>query len=181
MSSTCLPEAPSRKHSLAICAELLGVDRVGVHHNFFELGGHSLLASQILARVRHTFDVDVPLKEFIEEATVARLARLVEDALSNGTDARRPPLLRAQRNGPLPASFAQQRLWFLDQLEPGQASYNIPAAVRLMGRLDVPALERAFREIVRRHEVLRTRFESREGVPHQVIAPAWRFTSRLRI
>ena len=85
MSSTCLPEAPSRKHSLESAPSYLGVDRVGVHHNFFELGGHSLLASQILARVRHTFDVDVPLKEFIEEATVARLARLVEEALSNGT------------------------------------------------------------------------------------------------
>jgi acyl carrier protein len=155
-----------------MCAELLGVDRVGVNHNFFELGGHSLLASQILARVRHTFDVDVPLKEFIEEATVARLARLVEDTLSEGTVARRPPLVRVARNGPLPASFAQERLWFLDQLEPGQSSYNIPSAVRLQGRLDIPALERAFREIVRRHEVLRTRFESREGVPHQVIAPS---------
>ncbi len=166
------PRGPVEEALAGICAELLGIDLVGVHHNFFELGGHSLLASQILARVRHTFDVDVPLKEFIEEATVARLARLVEEALSNGTVGRRPPLARAQRNGPLPASFAQQRLWFLDQLEPGQASYNIPAAVRLLGRLDVPALERAFREIVRRHEVLRTRFESREGVPHQVIAPS---------
>ena len=167
-----LPRGPVEEALAGICAELLGLDRVGVHHNFFELGGHSLLASQILARVRHTFDVDVPLKEFIEEATVARLARLVEDALSNGTVAQRPPLQRVARNGPLPASFAQQRLWFLDQLEPGRASYNIPAAVRLQGRLDIPALERAFREIVRRHEVLRTRFESREGVPHQVIAPS---------
>jgi amino acid adenylation domain-containing protein len=166
------PRGPIEEALAGICAELLGVDRVGVHDNFFELGGHSLLASQFLARVRHTFDVEVPLKDFIDEASVARLAWLVEDALSNGRDARIPPLERAQRNGPLPASFAQQRLWFLDQLEPGQVSYNIPAAVRLMGRLDVPALERAFREIVHRHEVLRTRFESREGVPHQVIAPS---------
>ncbi len=153
-----------------IWAELLGASNIGVHDNFFERGGHSLLAMQLVARVRHTFDVEPSLQEFLDTPTVAELARAVERVLADGSPSKPPPLVRVPRDGPLPASFAQQRLWFLDQWEPGRPSYNIPAAVRLRGQLDLEALTRGFNEIVRRHEVLRTTFESDGGVPRQVIA-----------
>ena len=164
------PRGPVEEAIAGLWAESLGVGRVGTHDNFFELGGHSLMAIQLIARMQHTFGVEPPLKDFVEEPTVARLARLVEDALAGDSAPQAPPIVRIGRDGPLPASFAQQRLWFLDQLEPGQPTYNIPTAVRLVGELDVPALGRAINEIVRRHEALRTIFRSEGGIPYQVIA-----------
>ena len=166
------PRGPVEEAIVGLWAESLGVGRVGAHDNFFELGGHSLMAIQLIARMRHTFGVEPPLKDFVEEPTVARLARLVEDALAGDSAPQAPPIVRVGRDGPLPASFAQQRLWFLDQLEPGLATYNIPTAVRLVGELDVPALVAAINEIARRHEVLRTTFKSEGGIPYQVIADA---------
>ncbi|QEH34735.1 Linear gramicidin synthase subunit B [Aquisphaera giovannonii] len=171
------PQRPPRgamEESLAdLWADLFGVPRVGVLDNFFELGGHSLLVIQLLGRLRQTFGVEVPLRAFVDDPTVAGLSRLVESALAGGTVADASPIERLPRDGsPLPASFAQQRLWYLDQLQPGDASYNIPMAVRLEGALDVPALSKALAEIVRRHETLRTTFAAIEGVPHQQIAEA---------
>ena len=128
------------------------------------------MAMRLLARIRNAFHVEIPLKEFIDKATVARLARLVEQALARGGDQQMPPLVRVDRDRPPPASFAQQRLWFLHQLDPGDPSYNIPVALKLNGRLDIPALDRALGEVVRRHEVLRTVFSADGGVPRQVIA-----------
>jgi hypothetical protein len=164
------PRGPIEEVLAEIWTELLGAEPVGAHDNFFERGGHSLLAVQLLARVRHTFEVDASLKDFLEGPTVSRLARIVEQALADGTAPQAPPLVRVERDAPLPASFAQQRLWFLDQLEPGRGSYHIRADVKLVGRLDISALERALDEVVRRHEVLRTTLVSDGGVPHQVIA-----------
>jgi amino acid adenylation domain-containing protein len=165
------PRGPIEEALADIWADLLGRGPIGVHDNFFDLDGHSLLALQLLARVRMTFEVEVPLKDFIEEPTVARLARLVERALAEGEGSvPAPPIVRVHRDGPLPASFAQQRLWFLDQLNPGRAAYNIPIAVRLAGRLDLPALRQALNEVVRRHEVLRTTLAAEGGIPRQVIA-----------
>ncbi|MFL5356592.1 amino acid adenylation domain-containing protein [Archangium sp.] len=163
---------PEGEVELALAADwasLLGVERVGRHDNFFELGGHSLLATQLISRVRSTFGVELPLNALFENPTVATLATKVERA---GRALQAPPLVSVPRGGPLPLSFAQQRLWFLDQLEPGSALYNIPAAVRLEGALDVSALERSFGELVRRHEALRTTFTSHQGQPVQVISPA---------
>ena len=120
--------------------------------------------------MRRTFDVEVPLDDFLGEPTISRLARAVERALAEGGAAQASPLVRVPRDGPLPASFPQQRLWFLDQLEPGRASYHIPAAVRLRGQLDIRALERALNEVIRRHEVLRTTLVSESGIPRQIIA-----------
>ena len=128
------------------------------------------MAIQLLARVRRTFDVEVPLDDFLGEPTISRLARAVERALADGRAAHASPLVRIPRDGPLPASFPQQRLWFLDQLEPGRASYHIPAAVRLQGQLDFSALEPALNEVIRRHEVLRTTLVSEGGIPRQIIA-----------
>ena len=165
------PRGPIEEAIAEIWTELLGGEPVGAHDNFFEHGGHSLLAIQLLARLRQTFDVEAPLRDFLEEPTVSRLARH-RRAGSGGWDGFSTPRhwCRAERDAPLPASFAQQRLWFLDQLEPGHASYHIPAAVTLEGRLDVPALERALNEVVRRHEVLRTTLVADGGIPRQVIA-----------
>ena len=151
--------------------EILERPRVGVHDNFFDLGGDSLMAPRILARSRDLFGVDVPLADLFDQPTVAGLARRVEEALRVGAGQQSPPIKPVPRDGDLPASFAQQRLWFLDQLEPGNATYNIPIAVRLVGDLDPDALERAFNEVVRRHEALRTTFTARDGRPLQVIAP----------
>ena len=164
------PRGPIEQTLAEIWSELLGGEPAGVHDDFFERGGHSLLAVQLLSRLRHTFEVEASLKDFLEGPTVSRLARIVEKALADGAASQAPPLARLRRDAPLPASFAQQRLWFLDQLEPGRAAYHIPAAVKLVGRLDTMALERALNEVVRRHEALRTTLVSDGGVPRQVVA-----------
>jgi hypothetical protein len=145
---------------------------VGVYDNFFELGGHSLLATQVISRVRETFRVEMPLRTLFEAPTITELSAEVERAMKGGERPEGPPLRPVPRDGPLPLSFAQQRLWFLDQLEPGSAAYNCPAAVRLEGRLNREALRESLREIVRRHEVLRTSFPTIAGRPVQQIEPA---------
>ncbi len=172
------PRGPVEQALAESWAELLGGGPIGAHDNFFDRGGHSLMALQVLARARHLFDVEVPLKDFLEQPTLARLAALVEQSLATGLGGTQaPPIVRADRSGPLVASFAQQRLWFLDQLEPGSAAYNIPTAVQLDGRLDVEALRRALEEVVRRHEVLRTTFASNGGIPTQVHRRVARITA----
>ena len=163
---------PIEEALVEVWAELLGRERVGVYDNFFEVGGHSLFATQMLARLRDLFAVEPTLRDFLEAPTVAGLARLIDRELAEGAGLQIPPIVPVERDGPLPASFAQQRLWFVDQLDPGTASYNIPTAVRLEGVLDVAALGRALDEVVRRHEVLRTSFDSEGGVPFQIVTPA---------
>src|SRR6185312_3478346 len=153
-------------------AEVLGLDRVGVRDCFFELGGHSLLATQLVSRARSAFGVELPIRRLFEAPTVEELAASLR--AGEGAELAAPPLEPAARGVELPLSFAQERLWFLDRLEPGGALYNIPAAARLLGELDAAAVDAAVDEIVRRHEVLRTAFaEGSEGRPVQVIAP-WR-------
>jgi amino acid adenylation domain-containing protein len=158
---------------------VLRVTSIGVHDNFFELGGHSLLATRLLARVRATFNVAVPLRQLFSEPTIAALAAHLELLLKNGEWSAPPPLTRVSRAQSLPLSFAQQRLWFIDQLEPMNAFYNIPVAVRLSGALDQAALEGALTEVVRRHEVLRTQYTEVDGEPVQVITAAAAFSLSL--
>ncbi|HEV2845439.1 MAG TPA: amino acid adenylation domain-containing protein, partial [Thermoanaerobaculia bacterium] len=147
---------------------VLGLERVGVHQDFFELGGHSLIATRVVSRVRDVFGAEMPLRWLFETPTVSGLAaRLGEARLEEAA----PPLRPAPRDGALPLSFAQERLWFLDRLEPGSAAYNISDALRLDGALDVPALERTLSEVVRRHEALRTSFAEGGRGPAQVIHP----------
>jgi amino acid adenylation domain-containing protein len=164
------PRTPTEERLAALWAEVLRVDRVGRHDDFFGLGGHSLLATQLISRVRAAFRVELPLRELFESPTVAGLALRLE-ALSRSSEGMRqaPPLEPVQRTGPLPLSFAQQRMWFLDQLQPGSAFYNIPGVLHLDGALDASALESALRALVQRHEVLRTTFHRHSGVPNQVI------------
>jgi amino acid adenylation domain-containing protein len=164
------PRTPTEERVAEVWANVLGIERVGVQDNFFDLGGHSLLGTQIISRLTQAFQVDLPLRRLFETPTVAGLAESIDVACRSD---RRPlpPLQRAPRDGPLPLSFAQQRLWFLDRFEPGSPFYNIPAAARLIGELDVAALERSLVEIIRRHEILRTTFREVDGQPGQVIAP----------
>jgi hypothetical protein len=164
------PRGPVEAALAEIWGELLAGPQIGAHDIFFERGGHSLLALQLLARVRQVFEVEVSLERFLDEPTVARLACLVERALAEEAAPVVSPFVTVTRDEPLRASFAQERIWFLDQLEPGRISYHIPSAVRLEGQLDISALERALNEVVRRHEVLRTALVSVGGIPRQVIA-----------
>ena len=164
------PRTPTELQVATIFAELLQVAPVDAHSNFFDLGGHSLLAIRLMSRLSATFKVELPLQTLFEVPTVAELAKRVDESL--GFSASLPALRPAARIGSLPSSFAQQRLWFLDQLESGGAVYNIPVAYRLSGPLDAAALQQSLTEIVRRHEVLRTRFASEDGTPVQVISPA---------
>ncbi len=164
------PRTPVEEVLASIWAELLGVGSVGVRDSFFELGGHSLLATRVMSRVRRAFSVELPLREIFSSPTVEGLARKVEAARRVGFSPA-PPLLPIPRDGPLPLSFAQQRLWFLNLFEPESPVYNVPTAFRLRGPLAEETLERALGELVRRHEVLRTTFPAVGGKPTQVIAP----------
>jgi natural product biosynthesis luciferase-like monooxygenase protein/amino acid adenylation domain-containing protein/non-ribosomal peptide synthase protein (TIGR01720 family) len=165
------PRTPTEQLLASIWCDVLRTEQVGVFDNFFELGGHSLLATQLVSRVREVFGVELPLRSLFESPTIAGLALSVEQRRSAGHGVAAPPLLPVARDNELPLSFAQQRLWFLHQLEPDNPFYNVPVAVRLRGRLDVAALEQTLSEIIRRHEVLRTTFDNIEGRAAQVINP----------
>ncbi|HEX4494454.1 MAG TPA: amino acid adenylation domain-containing protein, partial [Thermoanaerobaculia bacterium] len=171
------PRTPVEDLLVGIFQQVLEVEAVGIQDGFFDLGGHSLLATRVVSRVRQTFGVELPLRELFEAPTVAGLGERIAAALRAGGEPA-PPLLAGSLDGPLPLSYAQERLWFLDRLEPGSAAYNMPAAFRLEGLLAEEALERAFTEIVRRHVVLRTRFVEVEGQPTQVIDPTPAFGLR---
>ncbi|MCP4661148.1 MAG: non-ribosomal peptide synthetase, partial [bacterium] len=145
----------------------------GIHDDFFALGGHSLLATRVLSRLPEAFGVSLPVDRFFELPTVAALARALA-AEQQGLTAL--PLVPVARDRDLPLSFAQQRLWFLDQVAPRSAVYNIPAAFRLGGRLRPAVLARSLGEIMRRHEALRTRLVEVGGEPRQVIAPPQPFS-----
>ncbi|HLL47433.1 MAG TPA: amino acid adenylation domain-containing protein, partial [Longimicrobiaceae bacterium] len=158
------PRTPVEEVLAGIWADVLRLEGVGVEESFVRLGGHSLLAMRVVSRVRELFGVELPLRALVEGRTVAELAVRVEE-MRRAELPTLPPVVPAERTGALPLSFAQERLWFLDRLEPGSATYNIPVARRLGGALDEPALERALGEIVRRHESLRTVFTEVDGSP----------------
>jgi amino acid adenylation domain-containing protein/non-ribosomal peptide synthase protein (TIGR01720 family) len=166
------PRTATEEIVAGIWAEVLEVEQVGVHDNFFEMGGHSLLATQVMSRAREAFAVELPLRSLFEQPTVKGLAAQLDAALKSEERVALPPLTAVEHDGEIPLSYAQQRLWFLDQLEPNNPFYNIPAGVRLSGELNVEALERTLSEIVRRHEVLRTSFMMVAGEPRQVIGAA---------
>jgi amino acid adenylation domain-containing protein len=165
------PRTPVEDLLAGIWQRTFRVDRIGVHDGFFDLGGHSLTATQIVSRARDAFRVELPLRALFEEPTIAGLAGRIETLLREGTGDSVPEIRPAERGNELPLSFAQQRLWFLDQLEPHSPFYNVPVALRLAGALDVSALERTIEEVLRRHDGLRTAFASERGRPNQVVHP----------
>jgi amino acid adenylation domain-containing protein len=163
-------EAPLGETEIALAeiwSELLGIERVGRGDDFFALGGHSLLAVRLISRLRQALGVEAEIRDLFVRPVLADFAR----GLQTAARAEETGIAPVERTGALPLSFAQERLWFIDRLEPGGATYNIPAALRLAGAMDEAALERALGEIVRRHEVLRTTFDEVDGSPVQVIAP----------
>ncbi len=153
-----------------IWSRLLGIERVSIHDDFFELGGHSLLGMQLISRVREALGVELSVRALFDAPSICAFAAKVEAARADVPGLALPPLERASRAAQLPLSFAQQRLWFLDQLELGSAFYNVPLALRLIGKLNVSALESSLNEVIRRHEILRTNFVAVAGRPSQVIA-----------
>ncbi|HEY4591129.1 MAG TPA: amino acid adenylation domain-containing protein, partial [Thermoanaerobaculia bacterium] len=165
------PRTPVEEALAGIWAEVLGLERVGAADHFFDLGGHSLLAARVMSRLREAFGVEMPLRDLFVAPVLSDLAARVETA----TLASAPPLVPVPRDGDLPLSFAQQRLWLIDQLEPGSPLYNVPAALRVEGPLDASVLARALSEVVRRHEALRTVFAVPRGTPVQVILQAGPF------
>ena len=152
-----------------IWTEVLKVGQVGIYDNFFEIGGHSLLATQLVSRIRSLFKIELPLRSLFAAATVAELAHLIGQLQQQNLTLTVPPILPRTKDGELPLSFAQQRLWFLDQLQPNSALYNIPMVLRLQGNLNQGALEQSLWSICDRHEVLRTNFVTINGQPIQVI------------
>src|SRR6185312_11535346 len=168
-----VPRTPAEALVAGIFEELLGTDGIGAGADFFALGGHSLLAARAASRASAAFGVEVPVSLIFEAPSPKALAAAVE-ALRGGRASETPPLTPAPaeaRERGLPLSFAQERLWFLHQLEPGSATYNIAGGLRLAGSLDVPALGRALAEVVRRHEALRSRFSPGDGIAAQWVQP----------
>ncbi|MDI1475045.1 non-ribosomal peptide synthetase [Polyangium sp. y55x31] len=175
------PRSPTEITITHIWQDALGTEAVGIRDDFFELGGHSLMATRVIGRMRDAFGVHVPLRILFERPTIELLAEHVDALKSAGENesaAAPSPIPKAPRDGALPASFAQQQLWLLDQLGLGRA-YHSQFAVNLEGPLDVLALERSLEEIVRRHETLRTSFLEARGEIWQIIRPPSTFCLRI--
>jgi FkbM family methyltransferase len=166
------PQTAVEELLAGIWAEALHVEQVGAEDNFFKLGGHSLLATQIISRVNEVFKVKVPLRALFDEPSVRGLSRKVEEVAREGAGLGSEPIGRVSREGDLPLSFAQQRLWFLYRLNPDSPAYNITTAVRFKGELNVTALRQSLDFMVERHETLRTTFSVRNRRPSQSVTPA---------
>lgn len=167
------PLGPTERVLAQVWADVLELDRVGRSDDFFVLGGHSLMASRLVAKASGAFDVQLPLRLLFEAPTVAAMAQRIDQTTAR--DSVPAMLLSAPADSGARdlrrLSHAQQRLWFLDQLEPGSALYNMPAALELLGPLDIAALEQALNQLLARHAVLRAIFVSDNGEPRQCIAP----------
>ena len=163
-------ETPTENLLAGIWREVLLVGGFGRTDDFFQLGGHSILATQVVARARRLFGVEVDVRSVFEEPTLRGLAARIDERLRSGQHVEEQAIEAVPRTHEMPLSFSQQRLWVLDRLALGTAAYNVPLAVRLLGTLDVEALRFAFRLLVRRHEVMRTWFKGGDGEPTLVIA-----------
>jgi amino acid adenylation domain-containing protein len=165
------PQTPEEEILVNIWAGVLGRESLNIHDDFFDLGGHSLLATQVIARVRESFQVELPLRALFESPTIAGMATQLAAARRDPALPLPPPLRPADRSARLPLSFAQQRLWFLDQLQPASSAYSIGTTWHLRGPLARIPFQRSLNELVARHESLRTTFPIRDGQPFQQIAP----------
>ncbi len=164
------PATPVEEIIAGVWGEVLQLQQVGGEENFFELGGHSLLATQVVSRVRASLGVQVPLRALFEAPTVAGMARYVEQNIDTAREQPLAPIRKRDRSENLPLSYAQQRLWFIQQFEPGSAAYNMPFGGKLLGPVDHFAMQQSFAEIVWRHEILRTTFPMIDGVAVQLIS-----------
>jgi amino acid adenylation domain-containing protein len=164
------PRGPAEEMLAGLWAELLGREQVGVHDDLFALGAHSLMLTQAASRIRRLFGVELPLRSLFEAPSVAAQAASVERARAAAAGVTIPPVTPVPRGGPLPLSFTQERMWFLEQMSPGMSAYNAPGAVHFQGALDPAAVARGIRSIVLRHEIFRTLFPEIDGEPVQVIA-----------
>lgn len=165
------PRCPSEEMLAGIWCEVLGVRAAGVHDNFFELGGHSLLATQVLSRVRNAFGIELPLRSLFDAPTIESLARKIDLARHEPGKLSLPGLVPRRNDSARPLSFAQERLWFMEQMEPGLPVNNIPLALQLSGPLNPSGLERALNELARRHESFRTVFRNHNGRPEAAVKP----------
>ncbi|HEY0602280.1 MAG TPA: condensation domain-containing protein, partial [Herpetosiphonaceae bacterium] len=165
------PTTPIERALVDLWQDLLGIAPIGIHDTFFDLGGHSLLATQVLSRIRDTFSTTLSLGEFFDAGTIAGIAQRIATATAAPAEDTLATIPVAARDGELPLSFAQQRLWFLQHLDPESAAYHMPFAVHLSGALSYAVLEQSISAIVQRHEALRTAFIAPEGTPYQVIVP----------
>jgi amino acid adenylation domain-containing protein len=165
------PRTPTEELVAAIWRDVLARERIGADDHFFRLGGHSLLATRVASRLRAQLGVELPLERLFEAPTVGELAALLDRAPRGAGAAAPPPLVPRRPAANLPLSFAQQRLWFVDRLQPGSPVLNLPAPLHLTGALVRSALAAALVEIERRHEALRTVFRTHRGEPHQVVLP----------
>jgi amino acid adenylation domain-containing protein len=163
------PRTPTEDIVAGIWANALRLAKVSADDNFFALGGHSLLATQVVSRIRQVFQIELPLRTLFEQPTVCALSRSIDFARSEASNSPFEQIEPVSRESNMPLSFSQQRLWFVDQLEPGSAAYNVASAIRLEGNLNVAALQQSFDTIVGRHEALRTTFTTVNGHPVQVI------------
>ena len=170
-----VPRNPVEEIVAGIWCEVLKLPSVGRASNFFNLGGHSLLVAQVLARVREYLKVELPVRSLFEAATVEQFAQLIQEQISAGKQSELSEIRRVSRQGELPLSLAQQRMWFFEQLSKGTSAFNIALGVRLKGELNVTALEQTFSEIMRRHEGLRTIFPALDDQPVQIIQSPPRF------
>jgi len=175
------PRTPSEQAIAGIWSDVLRVTRFGVHDSFFELGGHSLLATQVVSRIRDLTAIELPLRAIFEAPTIAMLAARIDDvraatvpegATLAGAPPANAPIVTRDPSLPVPLSFAQQRLWFLHELDPQSAVYNITTRLNVRGVLRSDVLQRCLDEIVQRHESLRTTFVAEDGRPVQVIHPS---------
>jgi amino acid adenylation domain-containing protein len=167
-----VPTATPMEELLAgVWTNVLGVKQISTDDNFFALGGHSLLATRIVSQLHRLLQIEVPFTVLFESPTIAATAKRLAALLQQEEGLQSPPIVRVPRDLPLQLSFAQQRLWFIDQLQPNSSGYNNTSAMRLTGPLNVSVLERTLNEIIRRHEILRTSFRANGGEPVQVIAP----------
>jgi amino acid adenylation domain-containing protein len=181
------PESAAERVLARLFAKILGLDTVGADDDFFDLGGNSLLAVRLVGRLRSKYGVELRVKDLVRTPSVAGLAAGLNTAQRRrltGDGAGPPagvPAIAATTSPsiPVPLSFAQQRLWFLDQLWPGRPDYNVPCAVRLTGPLDVGALAEAFGALAERHDILRTRYEVRDDEPYQIVEPARMWSLRV--
>ncbi|MCA2554408.1 MAG: amino acid adenylation domain-containing protein, partial [Microcystis sp. M04BS1] len=170
------PRNPIEEKMAQIWGEILKLQRVSIEDNFFELGGHSLLATQVISRLQETFEIVLPLRYLFESPTIAQLSAVILKELQTGLGLKLPSIVPVNREADIPLSWAQERLWFVNQLEGESGAYTIDLTMRLRGNLNIKALEKAFQAIIQRHEPLRTQFKLKDNQPIQAINPNVTFT-----